>query len=139
VPEPFVSHIDLVVSDLARSLEFYKGLLGPLGYTIDRTIVGERDEEVHYLRGDVIRGAIGLRQAQSHTDGPYDRYSVGLHHLAFEVESRAVVHERADWLRAQGAEIESGPAEYFYTPGYYAVFFHDPDGMKLEILHRPAV
>jgi glyoxylase I family protein len=139
LPEPIVSHIDLVVSDLARSLAFYKGLLGPLGFTVEREIVGERDDEVHYLRGEQIRGAIGLRQAQSPSAGPYDRYSVGLHHLAFEVESRAVVHERADWLRMNGAEIESGPAEYWYTPGYYAVFFHDPDGIKLEVLHRPAV
>ena len=138
MPEPVVSHIDLVVSDLERSLAFYKGLLEPIGFTVEREITGERGEEVHYLRGDVIRGAIGLRQAQTPTEGVYDRYAVGLHHLAFEVESREVVEERAAWLRAQGAEIESGPAEYDYTPGYYAVFFHDPDGMKLEVLHRPA-
>jgi glyoxylase I family protein len=40
-------------------------------------------------------------------------------------------------LRGQGARIESGPAEYGYTPGYYAVFFYDPDEIKLELLHRP--
>jgi glyoxylase I family protein len=137
VPEPVVSHIDLVVSDLERSLAFYKGLLGPIGYTVEREIVGERGEEVHYLRGELIRDAIGLRQAQSPSSGSYDRYAVGLHHLAFDVESRAVVDERAEWLRAQGAEIESGPAEYDYTLGYYAVFFYDPDGLKLELLHRP--
>lgn len=32
--------------------------------------------------------------------------------------------------------IESGPAESDYTPGYYAVFFADPDAIKLELLHR---
>ncbi len=32
----------------------------------------------------------------------------------------------------------SGPRAYDYTPGYYAVFFYDPDGIKLEIVHRPA-
>jgi catechol 2,3-dioxygenase-like lactoylglutathione lyase family enzyme len=47
------------------------------------------------------------------------------------------VAERADWLREQGAEIESGPEEYWYSPGYYAVFFYDPDGLKLEIVHVP--
>jgi hypothetical protein len=40
-------------------------------------------------------------------------------------------------LRDNGYTIESGPEEYGYTPGYYAVFFYDPDGIKLEILHRP--
>jgi catechol 2,3-dioxygenase-like lactoylglutathione lyase family enzyme len=46
---------------------------------------------------------------------------------------------RADWLGLVGAEIESEPQEYTYSPGYYAVFFFDPDGMKLEIVHVPAL
>jgi glyoxylase I family protein len=79
---------------------------------------------------------IGLRAAQS-GEGPYDRYSLGLHHFAIRVESRAVVDERADWLREHGAEIESGPKEHDYRPGYYAVFFYDPDGIKLEVMHVP--
>jgi catechol 2,3-dioxygenase-like lactoylglutathione lyase family enzyme len=68
---------------------------------------------------------------------PYDRYAVGIHHLAFVAQSREQVDERAAWLRERDAEIESGPQEYEYTPGYYAVFFYDPDGIKLEIVHRP--
>jgi catechol 2,3-dioxygenase-like lactoylglutathione lyase family enzyme len=56
-----------------------------------------------------------------------------------EAASRSSVDERADWLRAQGAEIESGPQEYGYVPGYYAVFFFDPDGIKLEIVHVPGL
>ncbi len=47
-----------------------------------------------------------------------------------------MVDERARWLLAEGVTIESGPAEYDYSPGYYAVFFYDPDGIKLEIVHR---
>ena len=80
---------------------------------------------------------IGLRESQA--PGTHDRYAVGLHHLAFEAFSRSVVDERADWLRANGAEIESEPQDYTYSPGYYAVFFFDPDGMKLEIVHVPAL
>ena len=37
------------------------------------------------------------------------------------------------------AQIESDPQEYTYMPGYYAVFFYDPDGLKLEIVHVPAL
>jgi catechol 2,3-dioxygenase-like lactoylglutathione lyase family enzyme len=33
--------------------------------------------------------------------------------------------------------LESGPGEYDYSPGYYAVFFYDPDSIKLEIVHKP--
>ena len=129
-----VHHIDLVVSSIERSLPFYRDLLAPLGFHRIAEVEGERGETIWYLGGPGT--AIGLRQAQSESP-PYDRNSVGLHHLAFEAYSRGVVNERADWLRSQGAEIESGPEEYGYTPGYYAVFFHDPDGIKLEILHRP--
>ena len=66
---------------------------------------------------------------------PYDRYSVGLHHLAFEAESREIVDERLAWARAQGLEIENEPQEWPYVPGYYAGFFHDPDGIKLEVVY----
>jgi len=48
-----------------------------------------------------------------------------------------MVHERTAWLAEQGVAIESGPREYEYIPGYFAVFFYDPDGIKLEIVHVP--
>lgn len=130
-----VDHLDLVVSDLERSLAWYRGLLEPLGWHRVTEIEGERGERVVYL-GRSGMGSISLRRAQSPVR-PYDRYELGLHHLALRAPSREVVDERAAWLREQGAEIESGPREYDYTPGYYAVFFRDPDGLKLEILSRP--
>lgn len=130
-----VHHVDLVVSSIARSLPWYRALLGPLGWHRVVEFEGERGETIFYLSGPGTE--LGLREAQSEGGIPYDRYRVGLHHLAFEAPSRAVVDERAEWLREQGAEIESGPQEYWYVPGYYAVFFYDPDGMKLEIMHVP--
>lgn len=128
-----VHHVDLVVSSIERSLPFYRDLLGPLGWHVISEVEGERGETIWYLSG---RGtSIGLREAQS--DGAVDRYALGLHHLAIEAGSRAAVDERAEWLRAAGAELESEPQEYAYLPGYYAVFFYDPDRLKLEILHVP--
>jgi glyoxylase I family protein len=131
-----VHHIDLVVSSIERSLPFYRELLGPLGWHGIGEVEGERGETIWYLSGRET--SIGLREAQSEGVS-HDRYAIGLHHLAFEAGSRAVVDERADWLRATGAELESEPQEYGYMPGYYAVFFYDPDGIKLEILHVPAL
>jgi glyoxylase I family protein len=129
-----VHHIDLVVSSILRSLPFYRDLLEPLGWHRIGEVEGERGETIWYLSGP--GSSIGLREAQSPSE-PYDRYSVGLHHLALEAPSRFAVDERAEWLRSRGAEIESGPEEYSYAPGYYAVFFYDPDGIKLEIVHVP--
>jgi glyoxylase I family protein len=131
-----VHHVDLVVSSIERSLPFYRELLGPLGWHGIGEVEGERGETIWYLTGREC--SIGLREAQSDA-GPFDRYAIGLHHLAFEVSSRAAVDERADWLRSAEAQIESDPQEYTYMPGYYAVFFYDPDGLKLEIVHVPAL
>ena len=131
-----VHHVDLVVSSIERSLAFYTELLGPLGYHTVSEVEGERGETIWYIGGPGT--SIGLRESQSGSGGS-DRYSLGLHHLAFEAASRADVDERAAWLRAQGAELESEPQEYAYSPGYYAVFFFDPDGLKLEIVHVPGL
>ena len=132
-----VHHVDLVVSSIERSLPFYRDLLGPLGFHRIGEVEGERGETIWYLSGP--GSSIGLREAQTESDQPYDRYSVGMHHLAVEASSRAGVDERTQWLRNQGAEIESEPQEYGYIPGYYAVFFYDPDGIKLEIVHVPGL
>jgi glyoxylase I family protein len=132
-----VHHVDLVVSAIGRSLPFYTELLGPLGYHSVSQVEGERGETIWYLSGPGT--SIGLREATTETGGPYDRYSVGLHHLAFEAGSRAQVDDRAAWVRTQGVEVESEPQEFTYLPGYYATFFYDPDGLKLEIVHVPGL
>ena len=131
-----IDHLDLVVSDLDRSVRFYAGLLRPFGYADSGPITGERGERVIYIERPTGTGAIGLRERQSKS-GDVDRYALGMHHLAFKATSREMVDERAEWLRRNGVELESEPREYDYSPGYYAVFFFDPDGLKLEIVHRP--
>jgi glyoxylase I family protein len=131
-----LDHVDLVVSSLERSLVFYGGLLGPLGFTRWSTITGERGERVVYLGRAGSHFAVGLRERQSDPGEPYDRYALGVHHLAFSAPSREAVDERARWLAEQGAAIESGPKEYDYSPTYYAVFFQDPDGIMLELVHQ---
>ncbi len=133
-----IDHLDLVVTSLERSFPFYRGLLGPLGYVHVGEIEGERGERVVYLSRHGGGGSVSLRERQSKAHRtPYDRYAIGIHHIAFAASGRARVDELASWLREQGAEIESGPREYDYTPGYYAVFLLDPDGLKLEVVHRP--
>jgi catechol 2,3-dioxygenase-like lactoylglutathione lyase family enzyme len=128
-------HVDLVVSSILRSLPFYRELLEPLGWHRSSEVEGERGETIWYLAGP--GSWLGLREAQAATEDGFDRYRVGVHHVAFEAPSRFAVDDRAEWLRVQGAAIESGPEEYSYVPGYYAVFFYDPDGIKLEIVHVP--
>jgi catechol 2,3-dioxygenase-like lactoylglutathione lyase family enzyme len=132
-----IDHVDLVVSSLARSQPFYEGLLRPLGYVEAGDIVGERGERVVYISRHDSDGAVGLRERPGSGPEVADRYALGLHHLAFSVLNRGTVDRIGAWAREAGAEIESEPREYDYTPGYYAVFLRDPDGIKLEFVHRP--
>ena len=128
-------HVDIVVSSLERSLPLYRDFLRPLGYVEGGEIVGERGESVWYLDGEGVGASLGIREAQSGVE--HDRYAVGVHHLAFEASSKEMVDERHRWAVEQGLEIENEPQEWPYVPGYYATFFHDPDGLKLEVVFVP--
>ena len=74
-------------------------------------------------------------------DRKYDRYEPGPHHLAFHADSRAAVDRMHRAMVAVGATVLDAPADYSaqpgYDEGYYAVFFADPDDVKLEVAHIP--
>jgi catechol 2,3-dioxygenase-like lactoylglutathione lyase family enzyme len=128
------NHLDLTVSALGRSSAFYDLVLTTLGYAKSSEYAGDVP---CWVIADGAGGAfsIGLHQARS--DRTHDRYSVGLHHLALYADSRADVDAFHALLVREGIVVLDAPAEYDYTPGYYAVFFADPDGMKLELVHEP--
>jgi catechol 2,3-dioxygenase-like lactoylglutathione lyase family enzyme len=118
---------------MERSLPFYRALLSHLGQVDEGSIRGERGEVVVYL--NLPGGGLGLREAQA--AGTVDRYAPGLHHLALDAPSRDAVDAIAAWVREEGVELDGEAGERGYTPGYYAVFFFDPDGLKLEVVHQP--
>jgi glyoxylase I family protein len=132
-----IHHLDLVVSDVERSKLFYSELLRGLGWSGVLELEGERGETIWYLQAQDTW--VGLRQKQSDAHPlPYDRYAVGVHHVAFEASSRASVDRCWEWVLGQGVETESEPKEFpHYVEGYYATFFYDPDGIKLEVVHEP--
>ena len=87
------------------------------------------------LAGSGTTLSIGLHEAKA--SAAHNRYSPGLHHLAFHASSRGEVDDFFGFLLNEGIAILDAPAEYDYTPGYYAVFFADPDGIKLELVYEP--
>jgi catechol 2,3-dioxygenase-like lactoylglutathione lyase family enzyme len=132
-------HLDLNVTDLERSAVFYDCVLGHLGFTrIVDTATGEKGFD--WIAPDSNESSyfsIGLFLAAS-AGKPHDRHTPGLHHLALHSENRDRVEGLNRILRKIGAEILDAPAEYpEYGPGYYAVFFLDPDGLKLECVFAP--
>jgi len=133
-----VHHVDLVVSDIDRSLRFYRGVLGPLGWHGVHEIPGEQGETIHYIHGP--GSTVGLRQAPAGAATlPVDRYRVGMHHVCFEAATHALLDESAARITALGGRITEGPRHFpEYREGYHAIFFFDPDGIKLELSWTPA-
>ena len=128
-----LGHVDLVCRDLERSLEFYRAVLGPLGLEEPVLFPGERGEQIHYLRFPRAgSGSLGLRQALE--EQRFELYAPGLHHVALAVETRADVDAAHAAAVACGAEILHGPRVFpQYHPDFYATFFLDPDGFRLEV------
>ena len=122
-----VDHVYVAVSDLARAEAFYDLVMRLLGFKKGTfRIAGER--HLHYFNR-VTQYAI--RPAKS--AGPHDPYRPGLHHICFRVGSREEVDEAAAGLAALGIAA-TPPALYpEYADDYYATFFTDPDGIRLEI------
>lgn len=128
-----LGHVDLVCRDLTRSLEFYAQVFGPLGLTEPIVAAGERGEQIHYLRFPAPgSGSLGLRHALVEQD--FELYAPGLHHLALAVESEDDVDGVHERVRATGGEVLHPPKHWpEYHPAYYATFFLDPDGFRIEV------
>lgn len=131
-----VHHVDLTVRDAHASRAFYESVLGFMGYRLGQSYDHGYDFDLTAADGF---SSIGIRSAS----GPgaqrtHDRYSAGLHHLAWAAASREDVDAMHKRLQKIGATILDPPADYpEYGEGYYAVFFADPDGLKLEYVFKP--
>ena len=129
-------HIDLNVTDLAASRRVYGTLLEFLGYTQVKDQGGyEWDLRIGEGRG----ASLGLLQcAPAEAGHRHHRYAPGLHHLAWRADSREDVDRLYALLVERGIKVLDPPAHYpQYSGDYYAVFFEDPDGMKLELVFAP--
>ncbi|WP_327404048.1 VOC family protein [Streptomyces sp. NBC_01288] len=127
-----LGHIGLNVTDLDRSLAFYRDVLGfavlAEGKEDDRryAFLGDGDGD-----GDDGRPVLTLwQQAQE----PYTDDRAGLHHLAFAADSIERVRRYEEALKAYGAEFAyEGVVAHREGAASGGIFFHDPDGTRLEI------
>jgi catechol 2,3-dioxygenase-like lactoylglutathione lyase family enzyme len=120
-----IDHISLRVGDFRKSKAFYGKLMPFLGFKV----LGEYADAIGWTNGKT-RLWIGKADAKGrkvkHRAG-----NIGFHHYAFELRSRKDVDALQDFARDRlGAEIVDPAGEYY--DDYYAVFFLDPDGLKLE-------
>ena len=127
-------HIDLTVHSLERSAPFYASILGFMGYR------NERANEWVLASGPVTLSVDLVAAHGPDAARRNDRYSPGLHHLAWAADSREDVDRLHALLVERKADVLDAPADYpQYNKGrgYYAVFFADGDGLKLEYVFTP--
>jgi len=121
-----VDHLVLRVSDFEKSKRFYQGLFDFLGFELQ----GDYGDQVGWTNKQT-RFFIAAADAEGRKH-PYVAGAVGFHHYAFELRNRADIDELGAYLRKTGATIVDPPGEYYED--YYAVYFLDPDGMKIEAM-----
>ena len=125
-------HMMVYVGDLPTSRAFYEQFLGFMGYSLAH---GTDD----YCMWSPSEGGcdFGIVQTESgFKDTVYKRGVPGYHHLAFNADSRAHIDTLYELLKKIGAIVLDPPDECpEYSPTYYAVYFEDPDGLKLEVAH----
>ncbi|MBX4200597.1 VOC family protein [Candidatus Parcubacteria bacterium] len=127
-------HLQVNVSDTKVSFPFYKDFFSNLGYRI----MEEGDDHLGITNGTTDFWIIQT-EAEYKSHG-FHRKNTGLNHLSFMVESK----EAVDVFHKGFLESRKIPTLYQtprlfpeYGEGYYAVFFEDPDRMKLEVTYKP--
>ena len=127
-------HLQINVSSAETALPFYRDLL----HYLEFQCVHDDPRVAGYSDG---RTSIWLIEtATGHTAPGFHRKRTGLNHIAFRVPHRNDVDRfTKDFLAPRGlAPLYETPREFpEYRPGYYAVFFEDPDRLKLEVVHIP--
>jgi len=123
-----IDHIYLTVSDFEKSEMFYDRIMTILGFQRSKGSIGG-DPHIHYFNRHY---GFSLRPARNPENG-FDAYSPGLHHFCFRVDTVEDVNKFSEELHKLNIEFDK-PAFYpEYAPDYYAVFFKDPDGIRLEV------
>ena len=118
-------HIDLRVKNRKVAQRFYSRILPAIGFKIDKS--GEEWGQFQPAGKPVP--FFGFTEEHDHKPNGT--------RIAFWAESRAAVDKIAQVVRKAGGKNIEGPELCLdYSPGYYAVFFEDPDGNKLEVCHR---
>ena len=117
-----IQHVEINVSNFERSKAFYQDFLGWVGY---KRILDEKD-------------FAGWSNGEAKIF--FHRRQVGLNHIAFQAKSNADVDRLySEFLVPRNVKVlYGGPKEYpEYRKGYYAVYFEDPDRIKLELVYVP--
>jgi len=141
--KPIIDHIQLTVKDIAKAEAFYDKLMPILGFDLSLKSKGKvaahEFEVVEYVHPLLT---IGINSPRKEFLGEevHRRKPGALHHLAFKADSKEAVDAAFVKIKAIGAIIVN-PPQYYPQHGekYYALFFKDLDGIKLELVYEKRV
>lgn len=117
-----IKHIEIAVSDLQKSLNFYRSLFEIIGWKeVDKNGFANGNIKIYLKKWDYPVGN-----------------SLGVRHLCFWAENREIVDKVGDYIKSVGVKIIRGPLVVSeYSPDYYTVDFYDLDGFMLEVAYTP--
>jgi len=122
-------HVEIYVSDLKRSSDFWNWFLGRLGYKL----YSKWKSGVSFILGETY--IVFVQTENKYMDEPYHRCRTGLNHLAFHAASTEFVDLMTTELKNKGIKILYEDKHPFAGgEDYYAVFFEDPDRIKVELV-----
>lgn len=126
-----IHHLEIYVSDINKSKNFYSWLLGLLGYSLYQ----EWREGFSFKLNETY--IVFVQVDDSFKQYGYHRKRIGLNHLAFTVEDRVTV-DGINIILEQKNINKLYDDLYPYAGGnhHYAVYFEDPDKMKIEIVSK---
>jgi catechol 2,3-dioxygenase-like lactoylglutathione lyase family enzyme len=122
-------HVEINVSDIKKSSTFWNWFLEDLGYSSYQ----KWEKGQSWRLGETY--LVFVQTEERFLEIPYHRSRVGLNHLAFHASSREHVNQITEKLTEKGMTILY-PDRHPYAGGedYYAVFFEDPDRIKVELV-----
>jgi catechol 2,3-dioxygenase-like lactoylglutathione lyase family enzyme len=128
-----IGHVCLNVPDLAAAKPYYQRLMPTLDFEV---FLDEEDQIAFRPAGGKPGTYFFLYPSQE--EGRYSQLRTGLQHLAFMVPTRGRVHEVHDLVQELGSRVLLAPQEFpQYPPPYYATFWEDLHGFKLEaVCHK---
>lgn len=120
-PRIRIGHVHLKVADIARSLEFYSGVLG--------FAVTQRFENAAFVSAGGYHHHIGLNTWESKGGSPPPRAATGLYHVAILYPTRAALADALRRVRGAGIRL-TGAADHGVSE---ALYLDDPDGNGVEL------
>ena len=121
-----IAHIQLMVSDMKRSVPFYEKLL----HSLEMVTLRNTPDYFYCIGGRT--GVAIAPVAPEFKDQLFNQRRLGLHHFCFRARTREDVDAIYETALSLNAKIIRAPREDKWAPGYYSVLFEDPDGIRIE-------